>query len=238
MTPHRSAIWRAIAETLSAEIAAGHYRPGQKLPTETQLALRFDVNRHTVRHALAALASQGLVHPRRGSGVFVATQAMDYPLDRRVRFHRNIMATGKTPSRRISRMETRHADATEAEALHLAPGAMVHVVEGTSLADDMPMAVFRSVFPADRLPGLLAALSHKGSITVALAAQGVADYTRAVTRLTAQNAPATLALQLMIAEGAPVLQTIGINVDASGQAIEFGTTWFAGDRVTLTVKPD
>ena len=60
----------------------------------------------------------------------------------------------------------------------------------------------------------------------------------AIARLTAQNAPATLALQLMIAEGAPVLQSVGINIDATGLKIEFGTTWFAGDRVTLTVKPD
>ena len=64
----RSAIWKSIAGTLSAEIAGGHYRPGDKLPTEAALSARFAVNRHTVRHALAALAAEGTVHARRGSG--------------------------------------------------------------------------------------------------------------------------------------------------------------------------
>ncbi|HHB81205.1 MAG TPA: GntR family transcriptional regulator, partial [Aliiroseovarius sp.] len=51
----RDPIWKAIAETLAAEIARGHYAPGAKLPTEAQLARRFGVNRHTVRRATADL---------------------------------------------------------------------------------------------------------------------------------------------------------------------------------------
>ena len=31
---------------------------------------------------------------------------------------------------------------------------------------------------------------------------------------------------------------VAVNVDAAGQPIEFGTTWFAGERVTLTVSPE
>ncbi|MEC8041266.1 MAG: GntR family transcriptional regulator, partial [Pseudomonadota bacterium] len=43
----KTPIWKSIAATLSNEIAAGHYSPGDKLPTEAQLASRFSVNRHT-----------------------------------------------------------------------------------------------------------------------------------------------------------------------------------------------
>ena len=93
-------LWSAIAATLTQEISASHYGPGDRLPTEAALAARFGVNRHTVRHALAALAKQGLVHPRRGAGVFVAQRATEYPLGRRVRFHQNVVAAGQTPSRR------------------------------------------------------------------------------------------------------------------------------------------
>ncbi len=66
----RTAIWTSIAEALTADIGAGRYGPGDKLPTEAELSVRFGVNRHTVRRALAALADDGLVHSRRGSGVF------------------------------------------------------------------------------------------------------------------------------------------------------------------------
>lgn len=234
----KPALWRSIAETLTAEIASGHYRPGDKLPTEAALAARFGVNRHTVRHALATLAEAGAVHARRGAGVFVTATPTDYALSRRVRFHQNVLASGRTPSRQILRQETRAADPGEAAALHLATGAWVQVVEGLSLADGIPLAMFRAIFPAARFPDLLAAMTRHGSVTAALAEAGVPDYTRAETRITAIAADALLALHLRLAQGAPLLRSVAVNVDAAGQPIEFGTTWFAGERVTLTVAPD
>lgn len=234
----RSALWREIAETLQAEIARGHYPAGTRLPTESDLSARFGVNRHTVRHALADLAARGLVLPRRGAGVFVIGRATDYPLGRRVRFHQAITASGQTPSRDLTRVDTRPADTAEAEVLRLDPGTLVHVVEGISKADGQPLAMFRSVFPAARFPYLPQHLSQTRSITEALSHSGLTDYTRAFTRLTAKAAKPMLALGLRLAEGAPVLRSVAVNIDADGTPVEYGTTWFAGDRVTLTVEPD
>jgi GntR family phosphonate transport system transcriptional regulator len=231
----RPALWTAIADTLRSEIAEGLYRPGDRLPTEAALAARFGVNRHTVRHALAALADGGTVHPRRGAGVFVTARPTEYALGQRVRFHQNVATSGRTPSRRITRRETRPATAPEAQALRLDAGAAVHVVEGVSLADGQPLAVFRSVFPAARFPGLLAAMDHQSSVTTALSACGLGDYTRAETRLTATLADAVLALALQVQPGAAVLQSVAVNADGAGEPVEHGTTWWAGDRVTLTV---
>lgn len=234
----RPNIWASIAETLKAEIAQGLYRPGDKLPTEAAFAARFGVNRHTVRHALAAMADAGIVHARRGAGVFVTATPADYPLGRRVRFHQAISASGRTPARRVTRLETRVAAMAERQALGLDADAMVHVVEGVSLSDGQPIATFRSVFPAARLPELLTVLAEEPSVTKALAACGVTDYTRAQTRLTARLADAVLALALQIKPNAAVLRSVAVNVDAAGVPVEFGTTWFAGDKVTLTVAPD
>lgn len=231
----KEALWSAIAVTLSEEIGLGHYRPGDKLPTEAMLAARFGVNRHTVRHALSDLSARGLVHSRRGAGVFVTQRPTDYPIGRRVRFHGNILASGQTPSRRISRTETRPSDADEARALRLQAGAMVHVVEGVSLADGQPIATFRSIFPAARFPTLLGAVQKTGSITEALAEAGLSDYTRAETRLTATLADPVLAAALSIRAGAPVMRSVAVNIDQARLPVELGTTWFAGERVTLTV---
>lgn len=233
----REPIWRSIANTLQTEIAQDLYRPGDKLPTEAELADRFGVNRHTVRQGLASLAEAGIVHTRRGSGVFVAARPTDYALGPRVRFHQNVAASGRTPSRRITRLETRPASTAEAAALALASGDLVHVIDGISLADGQPLALFSSVFPAARLPGLLTAMDTQNSVTTALAACGVTDYTRFETRLTAKLADGLQALALHIQPGAPILRSVAVNVDAAGQPIEHGTTWFAGDRVTLTVAP-
>lgn len=230
-------IWQSIRDALSADIAAAHYGPGDRLPSEAELAGRFGVNRHTVRRAIAALVAAGTLRTRRGAGVFVTSAPTDYPLGRRVRFHQNVEATGRTASRRLTLLETRAADAKEAEALALAPGAPVHTMEGVSMIDGQPVAVFRSTFDATRFPDLLDLLRGEQSVTRALAQCGLTDYTRASTRLTAKIAPPTMALALNLAPGAPVLRSQSVNVDASGQPVEYGTTWFAGDRVTLTVTP-
>lgn len=239
-TPHRprEPLWQSIATVLREDIARGTYARGDRLPTEAALAARFGVNRHTVRHAIGHLVREGLVHPRRGAGVFVQTAPTEYPLGRRVRFHQNLSAAGQTAARRILALETRRASPDEAAALALTDGADVHAVEGLSLADGQPLALFRSVFPADRFPGLPARLVQEGSITAALAAEGLADYTRASTRITAKTARGTRAALLMLAQGAPLLRTVAVNVDTAGQPVEYGTTWFAGDRITLVVAPD
>lgn len=236
--PVAEPLWRSIATALSADIAEGAYGPGDRLPTEAALSARFGVNRHTVRHALAHLAEQGLVHSRRGAGVFVHAAPTEYPIGRRTRFHQNLTASGRTPSRRLLLLDSRRATQAETEALRLAHGGMVHVYEGLSLSDGVPIGLFRSVFPAARFPGLRQRLEETLSVTAALAAEGLEDFTRASTKITAKVARGTRAALLHLPEGAPLLRAVAVNVDAAGQPVEFGTSWFAGDRVTLVVAPE
>jgi len=46
---------------------------------------------------------------------------------------------------------------------------------------------------------------------------------------------ATVATHLQIAPGDPILSTISVNADPEGRPIEYGRTWFAGDRVAFTL---
>lgn len=199
------------------------------------MAERFGVNRHTVRHALSKLVDDGLVRTRRGSGAFVAARPTDYPIGKRVRFHENLLAAGHAPEKRLLDIETRAVSSGEAQALDLVEGDMVCAYHGLSLSDGQPIAVFESVFPIGRLPGIEAALLQSRGVTEALAALGVTDYTRASTRLTAVLANATQALHLHLREGDPLLRSTGVNVDLDGRPVEYGRTFFAGDRVTLTL---
>jgi len=233
---NKTPVWKSIALSLTSDIAEGRYNTGDRLPTEAQLAAQHGVNRHTVRRALSDMAEQGLVHPRRGAGVFVAARPTDYPIGKRVRSHKRISASGKIPGKKILSLTTRAADEAEAEALHLEPGDNVHVYDGLSLADGQPIGLFQSVFPADRLPDILTALSDTHSVTKALHRCGIEDYTRISTRLTARAATATQALHLRLSEGAPVLFSLGINADPNGTPVEYGRTVFAGERVTLTLN--
>ncbi|MFZ5963657.1 phosphonate metabolism transcriptional regulator PhnF [Thalassococcus sp. BH17M4-6] len=232
----KTPIWQAIADALRSDLAERRYGPGDKLPTEAALAERFGVNRHTVRHGISALVDEGLVRTRRGSGAYVAAPPTDYPLGRRVRFHENLIAAGRSPAKRVLLVEERSATDGEARALDLPPGDLVCAYHGLSLADGQPVALFESIFPLARLPGISAAFKATASVTEALRVAGVADYTRASTRVTAVRASATQALHLQLTEGDPLLRTSGVNVDEAGVPVEFGRTWFAGDRVTLTLE--
>jgi GntR family phosphonate transport system transcriptional regulator len=231
----KTPIWQAIADALRADLSEGRYAPGDKLPTEAALSERFGVNRHTVRHGIAALVEEGLVRTRRGAGAFVAATPTDYPIGARVRFHENLTAAGRRPEKRVLQIEERAATHGEANALGIDPGAPVCAYHGLSLADQQPIAVFESIFPLTRLPGIVDALQEVSSVTEALRRCGIADYTRASTRLTAMRATATQALHLHLAQGDPVLKSTGVNVDETGQPVEYGRTFFAGDRVTLTL---
>jgi GntR family transcriptional regulator len=64
----------AISEQLRDRILSGFYQPGDRLPSEHQLMLEFEVSRITARRAIANLTQQGLVTVRRGKGGFVSFQ--------------------------------------------------------------------------------------------------------------------------------------------------------------------
>jgi len=60
-----------IVRILSEEIASGHYRPGDQLPSESQLCARFDVSSMTIRRAMNIMVDRGTVVASQGKGVFV-----------------------------------------------------------------------------------------------------------------------------------------------------------------------
>jgi DNA-binding FadR family transcriptional regulator len=67
-------LYEQIARTLTKAIADEEYGVGQRLPSERELAQRFEVSRPTVREAIIALELDGLVEVRVGSGVYVASR--------------------------------------------------------------------------------------------------------------------------------------------------------------------
>ena len=66
-------LYHQLAERLQAQIQAGTFSPGHKIPSEHALADQYGVGRPTVRQATDALIQRGLLVRRRGSGTFVRT---------------------------------------------------------------------------------------------------------------------------------------------------------------------
>jgi DNA-binding FadR family transcriptional regulator len=63
--------YEQIAERLADDIRSGVLAPGERLPSERELAKTLEVSRASVREALASLALQGVVETRHGAGTFV-----------------------------------------------------------------------------------------------------------------------------------------------------------------------
>jgi GntR family transcriptional repressor for pyruvate dehydrogenase complex len=70
-----------LAARLASRIDAGELKPGQRLPTEQQLALAHGVSRTVVREAVHQLKSRGLLRSHQGLGVFVADNLRNRSLD-------------------------------------------------------------------------------------------------------------------------------------------------------------
>jgi GntR family transcriptional repressor for pyruvate dehydrogenase complex len=69
----KTGVRKALVAQLRESIAAGEVRPGDRLPSEQELARQFGVNRTTVREALQELCALGLLEVHRGRGTFVTS---------------------------------------------------------------------------------------------------------------------------------------------------------------------
>lgn len=95
-------LYQQAAANIAAAIQRGDYRPGQRIPSERDLAEEHNVSRPTIREALIALEVTGLVRSRHGSGIFV----VDNPPSGALSLSLDIGAFELTEARRLFEGET------------------------------------------------------------------------------------------------------------------------------------
>ncbi|MBS7350223.1 MAG: GntR family transcriptional regulator [Comamonas sp.] len=74
-TPAFSPLYQQIKGLILQSLQAGEWKPGELIPSEMELALRYKVSQGTVRKAIDELAADNLVNRRQGKGTFVATHS-------------------------------------------------------------------------------------------------------------------------------------------------------------------
>lgn len=230
------ALWRQITAAVEQEIATGQRPPGSRLPTEAELSARFHVNRHTVRRAMEELEVRGLVRIEQGRGSFVTEDVLDYPLGARTRFSESIRRQNREPHGRMLRVEELPAEPHVADLLRLRRGRTAILAERLGTADGRPVVIGAHWFPAQRFPAIATELARDHSITRALAACGVTDYRRLVTRITARMPTAEEAELLEQSRTRPVLVTEAVNVDPHGEPVEVSFARYAAGRMQLVVE--
>jgi GntR family transcriptional regulator len=225
-----------IEDWLANAIAAGELAPGDRLPTENDLAAWLGVSRMTLRHALGELAQRGLVTRTvgRGGGTFVAEPKLEQDLTTLAGFSAQLRRHGKVAGARVLAAAMIPASATAAAALGLTEGDHVAEVRRIRMADGKPMVIEHSLFPAALFPDLLECRLD-GSLYELLEERYGQRPHRARERLEPVVAGVREAEALEVDEGAPLMLVERIAYSATGRPLEFARDLFRGDRTRVVV---
>ena len=128
-------------------------RPGDRLPSERDLSLRWDAARMTVRAATDALIDEGLVVRRHGSGTYVLPPPVVRFLGM-TSFTQDMRERGLVPSSRLLDFAAVDADDDVAERLRAAPASRVHRFTRLRLGSGEPMAIETVWIRSALVPGL------------------------------------------------------------------------------------
>ncbi|HTX84575.1 MAG TPA: GntR family transcriptional regulator [Streptosporangiaceae bacterium] len=225
-----------IEDWLADAIAAGQLTPGDRLPTEQDLAARLGVSRMTLRHALSELAQRGLVTRAvgRGGGTFVAEPKLEQDLTTLVGFSEQLRRHGKAAGARVLAAAKIPASPVAAAALELTEGDPVHDVRRIRLADGKPIVIEHSQFPAGLFPDLLDCRLD-GSLYDLLAERYGQRPHRARESLEPVVAGVREAEALEVEEGAPLMLVERTAYSLGGQPLEYARDRFRGDRTRVVV---
>jgi GntR family transcriptional regulator len=225
-----------IEDWLADAIALGRLEPGDRLPTEHDLAAWLGVSRMTLRHALGALAQRGLVTRSvgRNGGTFVAQPKLDQDLTTLAGFSEQLRRHGMVAGARVLTAAERPASPATLAALRLTASDPVFEVRRLRLADGKPIALENSQFPAARFAGMLQCPLDGSLYELMEQKYGLRPH-RAREVLEPVTADQREAQLLGVAEGAPLMLVERTAYDRSGQPLEFARDLFRGDRTRLVM---
>lgn len=226
----------SIADDLEQSIAAGDVQPGERLPTEVELAARYQVNRHTAAHALNYLQHRGLVHRARRRGTVVARGRLDYRVAEITSFSDSISRLGIEPSGKLLRVRRVRAYGRVAEALGLQRGDSVAALEAVRSADGLAVVYAVKHLPETLFPDLVEVLQagYESLHAVIRDHYGHALW-RAESVLEVEPADTHHARHLGVPPGSPLLRVESLDTLDDATPAEWGQAYFRADAVRLRV---
>lgn len=211
------------------QIDQGHLQPGDRLPSEHELAAQHDVSRTTVRRALQSLESANRVHRRRGAGTYVSNPQLRQGVGDLRSFTQVIRDLGREPSTRDVTVEIDPDPPVEAR--EFLPGSLLWLVRRLRLADEEIYSVSYSWLP-DSVGRKLDAdtVAEKTSLYRVLEEDFGVRIIHAREAIRAEAAGREDAALLQIPERTPLITIYRWTSDARGAAVEYGRAASPGDR--------
>jgi len=220
-------------------IRSGQVRPGAVIPGELELATQLGVSRHTVRHALGVLSTEGLLRRERGRGTTVVSDGSPPPIYERsltnfYAFAWEVRARGAKQRSYILERTTLQADEAMAERLRLAVGTPIEGIIRVRTADEEPLVLETAHLPQ----ALVAALSSD-----ALEREAIYDTLEQLHGFRILHAhevirpvtlPRAVARLLRVATGSPAFSVERTTWSSVGP-IEWQTSLVRGDRYLYSI---
>ncbi|MFH5228308.1 GntR family transcriptional regulator [Antrihabitans spumae] len=230
-----SARYRQIAADLLKQIAAQEYKDGASLPSESELASRYDVSRGTIRQAFAKLRGDGVIASRQGARRVVVASPRVQSFDELYSFSRWARATGDLPASRTVALELRTATTEECKQLDLEEGSRVYHLTRVRLLGGEPVMIERTAY-VEKVGAVLPGIAlDSESITDRLDELGVvlhsADHT--IDALAATAADARL---LGVRPRTPLLRERRRTADPAGMPIEWSDDRWRSDAIAFSVR--
>ncbi len=238
---------RRIANAVRALITAGELAPGDKLPSERELARRFGTARNTAREAIRLLTEEALVTAQHGRGVFVREKQRMFRwgnerYSRRVYhetgltpFHLEMARQGKTPRVEVTSIEQVTPPFDVAERLKASPEEPSVLRRcNTYYADNEPLQVVTTYLHWSDAEGtpLLQPETGPGGIFSRLEERGhtmTSGQEEVIARMASHDEAQTLDLP----PGVPVLDVLHTSLDQDGEPFEVSRFVHRADRAGL-----
>ena len=221
-SPTFSPLYRQIRELLTRSLESGEWRPGEMIPSESELAARFGVSQGTVHKAIDEMSAEHLLVRKQGRGTFVASHSDPHSVFRFLSIRAN---EGELPPLKSVPLECwrAKAGAEVARVLGIEIGAPVIVVRRLLRFGNTP-AVFDELY----LPGELFAdltldvlKNSKVSLYNLFESQFAVPMVRAEERLSAVSADRLSAELLQVTEGSPLLLVERVSYSYGNKPVEW-----------------
>lgn len=205
-SPRFQPLYDQIKILLTRSLIAGEWKPGEAIPSEMELAVRYQVSQGTVRKAIDALAAENILIRRQGKGTYVATHTEP---KHQYRFLRITPDAGEKihPKTTFIDVKRGKANTVVARALELRVGAPVTAIRRLLVFAGKPVILDEVVVPTTLAPNLTIEKiqASLGSIYSFFETTYGLRMVRAEERLRAMAADAFSARHLLVKPGTPLL---------------------------------
>jgi DNA-binding GntR family transcriptional regulator len=222
-----------LAQELRSRIQAGEWSPGERLPSEPELARMRLVSRSSVRAAITLLEEEGYVSRRHGSGTYVTHRpALAHDLGRNFGVSSLIAGTGMTPGTVEETVSLLPAPGWVADALGVDPAEPVSTLRRVRTADGRRVVDSTDWCRVEHLGPL--EMPGEGSVYAALAARDL-PVAHGVAELTPGNADGEVARRLDVPRGTLLLTVDQVDSTADGVVVLVSREHHVADAFTFSV---